>query len=882
MRLLERETPLRELEQVWAEAGRGAGRVALVGGEAGVGKSSLVDWFVRRAGRGAPRLWGACDALFTPRPLGPLYDMAEGAPWLATLLADRTAGPALFAAFLDELRARPTIAVFEDVHWADEATLDLLRHLGRRITHTRSLLVMTYRDDELGPAHPLRAVLGDLTASAVVRRLTLAPLSDAAVAALAAGRPVDPVALHRQTGGNPFFVTEVLAAVGSLPPTVRDAVLARAARLSPAARALLEAAAVLGLRAEVDLLTDVGGTADPAAALAALEECLAGGMMLWQGQQVAFRHDLSREAILAAILPPRRLALQRRALAALALTDEAKANPARLAHHAEAAGDGPAVRRYAAAAARQSAAAGAHRAAADQYELALRHAGELPPAELARLLEAYATECNLVDRRAEGVEVCLRAAAIWQQLGRPVRQGHMLAVLANMLIGVGRGGQAERYLAEALALLEAHPPGPELAFAYRMRAAVAFLDHDYRPSIGWAEKTIAVAEGLGDSAAALPARNLIGSALLFLDYEAGCRALEDNLARAQAAGAVETAGHAYANLGSASCELYHLRRAERYLAEGIPFAIEHDLDRYRFYMTAWLAMTQLRLGRWAEVADTADQVLRLPGVSIPSRITALTALGLLRARRGEPGAAEALEEALALTLDLSSLHRVGLVRAARAEAAWLAGDGARAAAEAAAAWELARAKRHPWFGGELVYWMWLAGGRGAGEQGSGGAGGSEEAGEEERAWLAEPFRLEMGGEWRAAAVAWERLRCPYEAARALAGGDQAAQREALRRFEQLGVAPAAEALRRRLRRAGATSIPRGPRPATRDNPYGLTNRQLDVLRLLAEGLTNAQIAARLTLSPKTVDHHVSAVLAKLDVATREEAAERVRRGDPPI
>ncbi len=642
MRLLERETPLRELEQVWAEAGRGAGRVALVGGEAGVGKSSLVDWFVRRAGRGAPRLWGACDALFTPRPLGPLYDMAEGAPWLATLLADRTAGPALFAAFLDELRARPTIAVFEDVHWADEATLDLLRHLGRRITHTRSLLVMTYRDDELGPAHPLRAVLGDLTASAVVRRLTLAPLSDAAVAALAAGRPVDPVALHRQTGGNPFFVTEVLAAVGSLPPTVRDAVLARAARLSPAARALLEAAAVLGLRAEVDLLTDVGGTADPAAALAALEECLAGGMMLWQGQQVAFRHDLSREAILAAILPPRRLALQRLALAALALTDEAKANPARLAHHAEAAGDGPAVRRYAAAAARQSAAAGAHRAAADQYELALRHAGELPPAELARLLEAYATECNLVDRRAEGVEVCLRAAAIWQQLGRPVRQGHMLAVLANMLIGVGRGGQAERYLAEALALLEAHPPGPELAFAYRMRAAVAFLDHDYRPSIGWAEKTIAVAEGLGDSAAALPARNLIGSALLFLDYEAGCRALEDNLARAQAAGAVETAGHAYANLGSASCELYHLRRAERYLAEGIPFAIEHDLDRYRFYMTAWLAMTQLRLGRWAEVADTADQVLRLPGVSIPSRITALTALGLLRARRGEPGAAEEL------------------------------------------------------------------------------------------------------------------------------------------------------------------------------------------------------------------------------------------------
>ena len=875
MRLLERDASLRELEQVWAEARGGAGRVALVGGEAGVGKSSLVDWFVRRAGRGAPLLWGACDALFTPRPLGPLYDMAEGAPRLAALLAG-SAGPALFAAFLDELRDRPAIAVFEDVHWADEATLDLLRYLGRRIAQTRSLLLITYRDDELGPAHPLRAVLGDLTAPAVVHRLTLAPLSDAAVAALAAGRPVDPVALHRQTGGNPFFVTEVLAAVGSLPPTVRDAVLARAARLSPAARALLEAAAVLGVRSDVDLLLAVGAAADPAGALAALEECLAGGMLLSQGNQVAFRHDLSREAIVDASLPPRRLALHRQALAALAETAEATTNPARLAHHAEAAYDAPATRRYAAAAARQSAAAGAHRAAADQYELALRHAGELPPDELAHLLAAYAHECNLVDRRAEGVEVCLRAAAIWRELGQPLRQGHMLAVLANMLIGVGRSGEAERYLAEALALLEAHPPGAELAFAYRMRAAVAFLDHDYRPSIGWAEKCIALTERLGDPAAALPARNLIGSALLFLDYETGCRALEDNLARAQAAGAVETAGHAYANLGSAACELYHLRRAERYLGQGIPYAIDHDLDRYRFYMTAWLAMTQLRLGHWADVADTAGQVLRPPGVSIPSRITALAALGLLRARRGEPGAAEALDEALELTRELSSLHRVGLVRAARAEAAWLAGDGRQAAAEAAAAWELARQKRHPWFGGELGYWLWRGGGGSAGEQGGGGAG------QEVRAWWGEPFRLEMDGEWRAAAAAWERLRCPYEAARALAGGDQAAQREALRRFEHLGAAPAAEALRRRLRHAGATAIPRGPRPATRDNPYGLTNRQLDVLRLLAEGLTNAQIAARLTLSTKTVDHHVSAVLAKLDVATREEAAERVRRSDPPI
>ncbi|HQF71018.1 MAG TPA: AAA family ATPase, partial [Promineifilum sp.] len=587
--LLEREAALDALERAWRAVRDGTGQVALVGGEAGVGKSALAGRLVgdRSTGDGAAVLWGACDALFTPRPLGPLHDMAAGAPALAAALANHTDRAAVFAAVLDTLRARPTIAVFEDVHWADEATLDLLRYLGRRITQTRALLVATYRDDELGPGHPLRAVLGDLVSPAVLR-LTLSPLSEAAVAVLAGNSGLDPVALHQQTGGNAFFVTEVLAAAGGLPPTVRDAVLARAARLSPAARALLEAAAVVGLRAEPDVLPAVAEAAGPPGVMAALEECLAGGMLLAQGNAVTFRHDLSREAILAAISPPRAARLHAAALAALAGTPEAGANPARLAHHAAAAGDGAAVRRYAAAAARQSAAAGAHRAAADHYERALRHAGDLPPAELAPLLDAYARECNLVDRRAEGAEVCRRAAALWRQLGEPVREGYALATLANMSIGVGRGAAAERTLAEAIALLEAHPPGPELAFAYRMRAAVAFLDHDYRPSIAWAEMSIGVAEAVGETGAVLSARNLIGSALLFLDYARGCDYLEDNQARAAAAGRTSIVGHAYANLGSAACELYQLDRAERYLGEGIPYAIEHDLDRYRFYMTAWL------------------------------------------------------------------------------------------------------------------------------------------------------------------------------------------------------------------------------------------------------------------------------------------------------
>ena len=820
--LLEREAALDALERAWRAVRDGPGQVALVGGEAGVGKSALAGRLVgdRSTGDGAVMLWGACDALFTPRPLGPLYDMAGGAPALAAALANHTNRAAVFAAVLDTLRARPTIAVFEDVHWADEATLDLLRYLGRRITQTRALLVMTYRDDELGPGHPLRAVLGDLVSPAVLR-LTLSPLSAAAVAVLASQSGIDPVALHRQTGGNPFFVTEVLAAAGGLPPTVRDAVLARAARLSPAARALLEAAAVVGLRAELDVLAAVAEADNLAGAMDVLEECLAGGVLLAQDRAVTFRHDLSREAILAAISPPRAARLHAAALAALATTPEAEANPARLAHHAEAAGDGAAVLRYATAAARQSAAAGAHRAAADHYERALRHAGDLPPAALAPLLDAYAHECNLVDQRAEGAAVCRRAAALWRELAEPVREGYALATLANMSIGVGRSVEAERTLAEAIALLEAQPPGPELAFAYRMRAGVAFLDHDYQPSIAWGEKSVAVAEAMGEPNLSLSARNLIGSALLFLNYERGCRYLEDNMAVAAADGRTSTVGHAYANLGSAACELYHLNRAERYLGEGIPYAIEHDLDRYRFYMTAWLAVTQLRLGQWAAMPATAEQVLGRPGVSIPSRITALAALGLLRARRGEPDAAAPLDEALALTRGLSSLHRVALVQAARAEAAWLAGDAAGATRAASAAYDLAVAKRHPWFAGELAYWLWRAGVPSpSGVPSSSGVpspfGRGSSAAWTEEPWLAEPYRLEMTGEWRAAAAAWERRRCPYEAARALAEGDTASGRRcaALRRW-----APT----RRPRRCAAACATPaRRASPAARARPRATT------------------------------------------------------------
>jgi ATP/maltotriose-dependent transcriptional regulator MalT len=858
MPLLERAPALELLVRALDDAAAGAGRVALVYGEAGIGKTSLVDHFTRERAGAARTLWGACDSLHTPRPLGPVHDLAaQLGPPLRERLEAGAPPREIFSAALDELARRPTVVVLEDLHWADAGTLDLLKFLGRRIGRLRVLLVLTYRDDELGPRHPLRVVLGDLATSSAVRRIPLAPLSPAAVKTLAAGRPLDADALHRQTGGNPFFVTEVLASRESgIPATVRDAVLARAARLSPEGRRTLEAAALVGAQAEAWLLSAM---VDDAAA--ATEECVALGMLRAQGDLLAFRHELARQAVLDTVGPPRRRALHALALRALAAPPTGAPDQARLAHHAEGAGDVGAVLAHAPLAAVRAAALGAHREAAAQYARALRFAAGAPAAARARLLEAHADQCMLVDHLDEAIRSRDAAIDLHRAAGEGLREGKAMAVNAAALVRAGRNQEAEVASRRAIGVLRPLPPGPALAYAYRVQANLRMLDRDRDEAVRWGQKAIALARRLGERETVAAAYNTIGAAELCNGEEQGRRHLEKSLALAREASLPEWIAIALLNLGSACGELYRFADAERYLSDGLRFAAERDLDYSRHYIQAWLALTRLYQGRWAEAGDLARPIVENPHVAAISRIMALVALGRLRTRRGDPGAAAALDEALELAERTRALQRIGPVRSARAEAAWLAGDLPRARAEARAAWDLARQHRHVWHVAELGFWRRRAGDRLS-----------------LPAYAARPFARQLAGDWRRAAALWERLGCPYERARALAEGDAPAQLLALEIFDRLGARPDLDRLRQRLRTEGVRHIPRGPRPSTRGNPFGLTAREREITALL--GLTNARIAARLHISPKTVDHHVSAILGKLGVATREEAGRlAARRAD---
>ena len=857
MELLERQESLAGLSAAWEEVQAGSGRIALVSGEAGIGKTSLVQAFVRSTPKSARIVWGACDALFTPRPLGPLYDMLDQFQGELRQLLQVDANPArLFSAVLAEFKQPPAVVVFEDVHWADEATLDLLRYLGRRISQTATLLIMTYRDDELGPRHPLLTVLGDLPASTVTRRIPLAPLSELAVFTLVKDRDMDAALLHRQSGGNPYYVVEVLASRSQgIPASIRDAVLARTVRISPEARAVLEVAAIIGMRIEPWLLQHVSKAHHDV-----VDESIAAGLLLPQGNYLAFRHDLTRQIILESISPPRIPVLHGQVLEALKSSPATRDNLTRLAHHAEGSGDSRSVLEYAPAAARQAAAAGAHREAAALYALALRYAERLQLPEYAAMLEDFARECNVSERQTEAIDAQGRAAQIWEQLHEPVRQAETLAVLAIMLRNHGKNAAAEIANRAAIELLAGAPPGVELALAYRVQSTLSLARRDYSEAIAWGEKAIGLSTDFEDENNLAMAHIAVGSAWLFLDYQRGLDHLNEQLRIAQAAGQESNIANLYAYLGSCLAELHSFHAAEHYLAEGIAYSTDRGLDIYYRFMQAWQIITNIHLGHWEEAASLSTILLHNHGLPAITRITSLAATGLLQTRKGESGAQAVLDEALARASETGTLAYLGLVRCVRAEAAWLAGNPQLAAVEARSVYDLALSKRHPWLAGELAYWLWKSG---------------EKVSLTD--WMARPYALQIAGNWQAAAQAWKQIGCPYEQARALAEGDQPARFRALHIFERLGAWPAAEVLLHQIQSFHPRRLPHNPRQATRANPFGLTDRQVQILELLIAGLSNAEISTRLHISIKTTDHHVSAILARLGVHTRSEAAEMARQ-----
>ncbi|HEX6198271.1 MAG TPA: AAA family ATPase [Jiangellaceae bacterium] len=844
MTLLERDAQLASLAAAQRDAAAGKGSMVAVTGAAGIGKTALVQQFAGHAAGAA--LWGLCDDLVTPRPLGPFRDMF-------TDLSDKTDLSGFLEAALDQLARlpRPAVLVVEDAHWADEATLDALRFLGRRIRRTSAVLIVTYRDDEVPADHPLRLSLGAIPA-ADIRRIRLEPLSPEAVARLA-GRPSAEVTeLYALTGGNPLFVHEALAAPGAaVPPTIQDAVMARVGKLDGMAKASVELASVVPGRVERWLL-------DACEVSTGVDGAIRRGVLFADAETVAFTNELARRAVEDGLSPSRRRRLHLQVLDVLA---DGRAEPARLAHHALRAGDAKAVARFAPQAARRAASLESHRAAAEHFEQALAHTEHIAGDELAELLEEYALECRLLGRNTAAMDAVRRALELGA--GRTERRGRLLTLLSEIYMLMERYGEAEDAAARAVSVLERLSPTAALAAAHAHRARLAMMSGQAHEAIEWGEHAHRLARRSGSTMVRSHAGVTVGSARWQLDPDES-KFLVEALDAARSAGCAYPAARAYFNLADGNRQLMRYEQALGYIADGLAFCYDNDQLLDAGYLLACRALCYLDLGRWTQAEREAERSVDTVRIVNTER-TVLWVKSIVRARRGDKAAGDLIDELGRLADDAGS--REAALRAALARAEWLFLTGS---ADWPARWKDADRVREmvaefplPWSTKRADAALWLA-----------------RAGllDERPHWVVGPRALQIEGRWEEAADGWAALGRPYDQADALADAPEPGPLlAALEILDRLGATARASMVRAKLAAIGVRPVPRGPRRATQQSPAGLTPRQTEVLALLADDLTYREIADALHLSLKTVDHHVSAVRSKLAVSTRHDAVAAARR-----
>ena len=685
MKLLERQRSLAELTQFAAEARDGEGRLVLISGDAGIGKSALVEQ-LRRELPTARWSWGACDGLFTPRPLGPLFDLADQLGGeLAGLCRAGGAREQLFGALLRQISEPGTldVVVIEDAHWADEATIDLLRFLGRRLRDRTALLIVTYRDEGAGSIPALRVALGDLAAMRATRRVRLEPLSPAGVAELAAGSGLDPAELYRLTSGNPFYVSEVVqAGLREIPAAARDAVLARVTRLSGQAREIVDVAALTGTRIEQWLAQ--AWAAGPAGPAALLDEILASGLLAGEQAGFRFRHEIARLAVADAIPAHRQVAIHARILAAL--TESGCTDHARLAFHAEGAGDAPAALRLACRAASQAAELGAHREAAAQFRRALAVAASAGAgaAKVGELYDGLAAETSLLDQWDEAAEASERALALWRAAGDPLREGAALSRMSSVLWRLCRGADSVTTAEAAVKLLSPLGLSAELAWACARLASSRMLNNRNDEALSLARQARQAGESLELPDVVSDALNTEGVARSALGAD-GSAQLREALRIAVSHHLHAHAGRAFANLGSVYSQHLRFAEAERVGLEGIAYCEEHELAAAGNCLRGGHVEMLERTGRWEEATALSERLTRTV-VSPVNRLNPLITLGVIRARRAEQGIWPCLDEAAGAADGTGEPQWIVAARLGRAEARWLLGqlDAARSEAELAA------------------------------------------------------------------------------------------------------------------------------------------------------------------------------------------------------
>jgi DNA-binding CsgD family transcriptional regulator len=842
--LLERDSELNLLVGLLDEIPASGGKVVLLRGEAGIGKSALVRAFCDRVGSSAVVHLGYCDDLQTPQPFGPLWDISQRSPSLLRALREHNRQH-VFDAVLELLGAgsQPTVLVIEDTHWSDEATLDAIRHTGRRIAGANGLLLITYRAGEVDVEHPLRRVIGDLSPHNIVR-IELSGLSLAAVSTIVEGSGSDPERVLQMTRGNPFLVTEWAMSDGDeVPSSVRDSALARVARLSVPARDALFRMSVIPERIRREEATVLAGASN-----AELAACERFGLLDVSSEWVAFRHDLLRRAIEASMTVSEQVSTHKALLERL----PSSADPVTVLHHARCANDVTRLVQFAPIAARTAAAVGSYREALAHFRSLKPQLERLPATDRGAVLRDWA-RVEYYLGRPEAIELIDEAIRHYRESGSDLELAGALTQATDIASGAGRFDRASEYAEAAIDILR--PLGPTVDLVAALSSlAVAIIKYGDGPAAAYADEAIALAQSIGDELASITALH-VKALLEYLHDKSGGRVLMEQVRVLAEQGELRFEEvTAVLGIGYVALEVRDLEQASDFFQRGRDTAIRYELAALETSANCGYAEVLLWTGQWSKAEDLATELLSTDADD--SRLHSI--IGTLRTRSGRDGGLEHLQRSW------SSAARRGtdfLLRSATAlaERSWLVGDVERSLVEGFAdVLELGLTNGYPWPAGSLAYWLIQL-----------------EVITEVPRTVPQPFAAVLHGDFCEAARFWDLRRAPYERALALLTGDPASRLDALEVFETLGATAVAAKVRKDLK-ADGVQVTRGRGQATRRNTAGLTARQSEILQLLDESLTNAAIADRLFVSPRTVEHHVSALLAKLEVSSRAEAVLRAR------
>jgi DNA-binding CsgD family transcriptional regulator len=860
MELIERTGFLAILQSQFENSAEGEGHCVFVSGEAGIGKTSLVKAFCKELKKDYNIYQGTCDALFTPRPLAPLYDillqLPNGLPENSGNIPDRTA---FFTRFFHELnnQKKASLIVFEDIHWADEATLDFIKFLARRITQLRCLFILTYRDNEIHPHHPLRHVLGQLNPDSFTR-IKLLPLSRQAVEKMAEEKGYNGEDVYSISGGNPFYVNEILASYSpGVPDNIKDSILSVYNRLDEKTKHVWEILSVFPTGFKIKYLEKM----EPLYATA-IEQYLDSKILILNEGLLLFKHELYRRTIEESLSPLLRVALNKKILALFRESFEQNQEIERIIHHAKNANEYEIVVHYAPLAASQAASVGAHIEASRLYLTAIEYYQGDDKDTLIQFYESYAYECYLTNQIKEAIIYTGKSLNLWNEKNDIEKIGNCMRFLSRFWWFDGNRKNAESFGEQAIEVLDSQPSSRTKAMAFSNMSQLKMLSEQSVECIFWGEKAIAIARELDDEETLSHALNNVGSVQMRTQSSMpkGIELLQQSLAIALKNSYHDHAGRAYTNMGSNGVKMKDYVFAKKVLDEGIHYCEERDLDSWTSYMLSWKATLNLETGNWKEAYGIADNLLKNEDQPPVVKIGALAVVATIKMRRGDPDALPLLLEAKAKAFETMELQRIIPALVALLEYEWITGKNFIEEAALDSTISMVGQKGIVYENNEFAFWLLKA--------------------RKQHVPLREYYEgYQIYNQTMAlkAADLWEQLGCPYEQALALFEGSEDDKRKAITIIHGLGAHAVYEKMKLEMRGSGIKSIPRGIRKTTQSNPALLTDRELDVLQLLNEGLQNKEIAANLFISAKTVDHHISSILFKLEVNSRTKAVNEAVR-----